>query len=304
MQLDPRRLVVLRAVDRHGGVVAAAASLQISPSAISQQLLALERETGFALLDRSRRGGQRPIEFTAAGRRLLQYADRLVQVLDEAAADLGALAGLTRGPVVVSAFFTALRGFVGEALTELSRTHPAVHPQVRDADELEVAAEILAGRVDLAVVEDDAHARRRVPRGLRYDALADDPFRLVVPLDWPEAADLAELADRPWIDGPPGTALGHAMQRLRHTTGLALAPEHLCREFTAAIALVSAGLAGAFVPELALAAVPPPPNVRVSAPAGIGARRVGLLYRQGRHEPTPAVRAVIAALRAAAAERA
>ena len=69
MEIDPRRLIVLRAVERHGGVVAAAAALHISPSAVSQQLVLLERETGFALIDRSRRGGHRSIQFTTAGRR-------------------------------------------------------------------------------------------------------------------------------------------------------------------------------------------------------------------------------------------
>ena len=196
--------------------------------------------------------------------------------------------------------FTALRGFVTAAFQDLAHSHPGITPQLRDVDEQEIAAELLAGRVDVAVVEDDAQRRRPVPRGLRYEALADDPFRLAVPVDWPETDDLAELADRPWIDGPPGTALGYAMQRLRRVTGLAFPAMHTCREFTAALALVGAGAAGAFVPELALTATPPPPEVRVSAPAGVGARRIGLLYRRGRHEPTPAMRAVLDALRAAA----
>lgn len=302
MQIEPHRLLVLRTVARHGSVLAAADALRISPSAVSQQLAALERETGFALVDRSRRGGQRPIGFTAAGRRLAEHADRLAEVLGAAEADLGALAGSTGGAVIISAFFTALRGFVATALGELAGTHPALVPSIRDVDELAIVAEVESGRVDLAVVEDDADRRRTVPRGLRYEPLLDDPFRLAAPVDWPDAA-LAELADRPWIDGPDGTALGFAMHRLRRSTGLRFPAAHTCREFTAALALVSAGLAAAFVPELALAAVPPAPGVRVSGPAGIGARRVGLLYRRSRHEPTPAVRVVREALLVAARHR-
>jgi DNA-binding transcriptional LysR family regulator len=300
MRIEPRRLVVLQAVARHGSVVSAAEALHLSPSAVSQQLAVLERECGVTLIDRSCRGGQRPIGFTTAGRRLIAHADRLVQVLEDASAELTALTDAITGPVAVSAFFTALRGFVVDAFQELGRTHPGVEPQIHDVDERAINAEMLAGRIDVAVVEDDARRRRPVPRGLRYEALADDPFRLVVPIDWPESATLADVADRPWIDGPPGTALGYAMQRLRRVTGLAFPPVHTCREFTAALALVGAGVAGAFVPELALAATPPPPEVRVSAPAGIGARRIGLLYRRGRHEPTPAARVVLEALRAAA----
>ena len=91
MHLDPRRLLVLAAVDRFAGVAAAAAELGVSPSAISQQLALLERETGLALVDRSRRGGQRSLELTALGHRLAEHGERLGRVLDEAEADLAAV---------------------------------------------------------------------------------------------------------------------------------------------------------------------------------------------------------------------
>lgn len=300
MQLDPRRLVVLRAVDRYGGVTGAAAALRVSPSAVSQQLAALEDETGLTLIDRSRRGGQRPIEFTTAGRRLVVHADRLVQVLDDAQAELLALADAASGPVVMAAFFTVLRGFAGQALAELARTHPAVQPRVVELDEPQAALDVQSGVLDLALVEDDAARRRPVLKGLRYEPLADDPFRVAVPIDWPDFDDLADIADRPWIDGPKDSALGQSMRRVRRTTGLRFPAAHSSLEFTAALALVGAGLAGAFVPELALAAAPPPPGVRVVSVPGVGTRRLGVLYRRSRNEPTPAVRVVLDALRSAA----
>lgn len=299
MSIDPRRLVVLRAVDRYGGVVGAAAALRISPSAVSQQLAMLERETGFVLVDRSRRGGQRSTEFTTAGRRLVTHADNMMQVLDDAEAELVALADSVTGPVSVAAFFTVLRGFAGTALVELAHTHPGLRPRVVQLDDRAAAADVLAGRLDLALVEDDVQRRRTVPRGLHYEALADDPFRVAVPVDWLDFDELAAVADRPWVDGPTDSALGQAMRRVRRTTGLSLPAAHLCEEFTAALALVAAGLAGAFVPELALAASAPA-DVRVIALPGLGSRSIGVLYRRSRNEPTPAVRAVVDALRAAA----
>jgi DNA-binding transcriptional LysR family regulator len=293
MSLDPRRLLVLRAIDRHGGVVGAAEVLRVSPSAISQQLAALERDAGVALVDRSRRGGQRPLELTAAGRRLAGYAAQLGLVLDEAEADMAAFAGAAAGPVTVAAFFTILSGYVGPALTRLARTHPGIRARVIELDEPQALPDLHAGAIDLVFVEDDAQHRRRPPAGLRYEALLDDAFRLAVPVDWPEVSDLSDIADRPWVDGPPGSALGQALARLRHTTGMAFPAAHSCTEFTAALAVVGAGLAGAFVPELALAVISPQPGVRILAPPGIGARRLGVLYRKSRHEPTPTVRAVL-----------
>ena len=295
--------MVLRAVDRHGGVVSAAEVLRVSPSAISQQLAALERDTGVALIDRSRRGGQRPIELTAAGRRLAGHAAQLGQVLNEAEADMAELAGAAAGLVTVAAFFTVLRGYVGPTLTRLARTHPAIRVRVIEFDEAQALPDLHAGTIDLVFVEDDAQHRRTPPAGLHYEPHLDDAFRIAVPADWPEVTDLADIADRPWVDGPPDSALGQALTRLRHTTGMAFPAAHSCTEFTAALAVVGAGLAGAFVPDLALAVIAPQPGVRILTPPGIGARRLGVLYRKSRHEPTPTVRAVLDTLHEVIAAR-
>lgn len=56
MEMDPRRLLVLLAVARTGGVLAAADELRITPSAVSQQLTKLENEAGQALLLRTPKG--------------------------------------------------------------------------------------------------------------------------------------------------------------------------------------------------------------------------------------------------------
>ncbi len=303
MNLDPRKLVVLRAVERHGGVVGAAEALHVSPSAVSQQLALLERETGFVLIDRSRRGGQRPIAFTTAGRRLATHADELVQVLDDAAAELTAWADAVTGPVTLAAFVTVLRGFAGSAIISLTKAHPGLDLAVYQLDDSTAAADVLAGRTDLALIEDDAQRRRTVPRGLRYEALYDDPFRVIVPADWPEFDDLAAVADRPWVDGPADSAVGQAMRRVRQTSALKLPAKHLCKDFTAALLLVSAGFAGALVPALALTGAAPD-GIREIALPGLGGRRIGVLYRRSRNEPTPPVRTVLDALRTAALEAA
>jgi DNA-binding transcriptional LysR family regulator len=172
---------------------------------------------------------------------------------------------------------------------------------VHQLDDSTTVTDLLSGRTDLALVEDDAHGRRTVPRGLRYQALYDDPFRVVIPDVWPDVDDLALLADRPWIDGPPDSAVGQAMRRVRHTSALRLPAAHLCHDFTAALLLVSAGLGATLVPMLALAAAAPP-GVRELALPGLGARRIGVLHRNSRNEPTPAVRTVVDALRAAATQ--
>ena len=54
--IDLEAIGALRAIAREGSVSGAAAALGFTPSAVSQQIKRLERETGVALLERVGRG--------------------------------------------------------------------------------------------------------------------------------------------------------------------------------------------------------------------------------------------------------
>jgi DNA-binding transcriptional LysR family regulator len=82
--LDTRRLPTFREVARRGSFAAAADALWLTPSAVSQQMAALEREVGAKLFDRTHRG----VRLTAAGTRLLSHADDLLERLARAEADM------------------------------------------------------------------------------------------------------------------------------------------------------------------------------------------------------------------------
>jgi len=48
-----------------------------------------------------------------------------------------------------------------------------------------------------------------------------DPYLLIVPQDWAITVHSPhDLAGRPWVAGPPGTACDHALQRLAAQTGI------------------------------------------------------------------------------------
>jgi len=101
--LDVRRLRVLKEVAELGSFSAAAESLAYTQSAVSQQIAALERESGTTLVDRGPRG----IRLTDAGRALVQHAEDILCRLGAAEAELEAIAGLRGGRVRLSAFPTA-----------------------------------------------------------------------------------------------------------------------------------------------------------------------------------------------------
>src|SRR3954467_11878569 len=99
MRLDPHRLLVLRAVQRAGGVQPAARALYLSPSAVSQHLTRLEAETQLSLVDRAQRGGGRNLVLTAAGHALGEEGERVAEALAGAERAVMALRGERYGVV-------------------------------------------------------------------------------------------------------------------------------------------------------------------------------------------------------------
>src|SRR5688572_22443822 len=149
--LDVRRMRVLREVAERGTIAAAARALAFTPSAVSQQLAALEREAGVALLDRH--GGR--VRLTEAGRRLVARTEAILVELEAASAELSAAAADVTGDVHVAAFASAERALLAPAIAALQAQHPAV---VVRTTELEPEASLPAlklGDVDLIVAHED-----------------------------------------------------------------------------------------------------------------------------------------------------
>ena len=97
--LDPAQLAALAAIHRHGAFDLAAADLNVTPSAVSQRLKALEERVGTVL---SRRG--QPSVATEAGLRLIRHYDELALMERQLATDLPTLAaGPARLRIAVNA---------------------------------------------------------------------------------------------------------------------------------------------------------------------------------------------------------
>src|ERR671930_2741424 len=101
--LDLRRLRLLRELNERGTIAAVAAALQFTPSAVSQQLAMLERETGVRLLERAGRG----VRLTDAALVLVDHASALLERAARAEADLAAAAGTVAGRARIAAFQSA-----------------------------------------------------------------------------------------------------------------------------------------------------------------------------------------------------
>jgi DNA-binding transcriptional LysR family regulator len=296
MQLDPRRLAILRAVAEAGGVLAAASALHLTPSAISQHIARLESETGVTLLDRSRLGGRRSASLTPAGRLLAQHASRLADVLAEAERDLATLTGEVAGTVTVGTFPTIIRHLVAPAAASVA---PSVRVRIRQVDYEPGLANLKSGSLDLFITDSDSADPPSDRPGARAVPLLTDPYQLAVPRGWGTGNRVEDLLERPWVDGPTGSVARRSLDRIARHYGVALQRTHQCLEYPAALALVTAGLAVAVIPALALPSSPDP-DIQLLPAAVLGARRLDLLHRRTRREPSPAAQIVIEAIRARA----
>ena len=114
--IDVQRLLVLREVARAGSFAGAAAELRRTPSAVSQQIAALERGAGVALVERSTRG----VVLTDAGQLLLAAADTVHAELQAAARQLRDLQANGPQTLTVATFASAGESLLAPALTELT----------------------------------------------------------------------------------------------------------------------------------------------------------------------------------------
>ena len=286
MHISPDRLLILQAVATSGGVGAAARRLHLAPSGISQHLARLERETGLVLVDRFNSGGQRPLRLTAAGQRLAAHGGRLAEVLADVVEDIYAMSERLSGTVNIGAYSSVMTRLVVPAIRDLEQRAPGVQVRVHEAGESVALSSLRGGDLDVVLVEDENLIDRATRPGLQHTWLLNDPYRVVVPAAWPVPRSLEDLADRPWISGPPGTAVQLVLDRVRRSTGLVLPVAHACEEFAAVLALVEAGLGVSIVPALALPVEKRPrPGLHLVGLSEFGVRHISAVTVATRRQP-------------------
>ena len=153
-RLDIEGLRALLAIATHGGVTRAAEHLALSQPAVSHKIKRLETVLDCDLLAR-RAGG--PL-FTEAGERLLDYAQRMMDLHDEALAALGkkTLAGTIRLGMTED----TTGGDVARILGRFTRLHPATRVRTRISQSLTLNDWLAAGEIDIAVMQIFRHEVR------------------------------------------------------------------------------------------------------------------------------------------------
>ncbi|GAA5198611.1 LysR family transcriptional regulator [Rugosimonospora acidiphila] len=295
--LDVRRLRLLRDLAHLGTIAAVARAHAYTPSAVSQQLAALQREAGVPLLEHT---GRR-VGLTSAGAALVAHAEAVLAALEAADASLAAARAGLSGTVRIGAFPSAVRTLLPPALVALGREHPALDLMVTELDPVAMPAALRDQRLDVALTHDYDVVPGQPEDAVDSVPLLEETVFLAVPADGGGGEDegggegdpIRGARDAAWIVGSPGTLCHTVAVRACRAAGFTPRVRHHADDFTAVLALVAAGQGVAIVPRLG--AAQPPSGVRLlPLPAR---RRTRIAYRRG-SGTHPAVAACVAALRA------
>ncbi|MER7453224.1 LysR family transcriptional regulator [Nocardia beijingensis] len=288
--LDVRKLRLLRELSHRETIAAVAEALAYTPSAVSQQLAALEREAGVPLLTRT---GRR-VTLTPAAVALVEHTERILAELEQATAELAAIRCELTGILRIGAFPTAVRTILSPALVALSSAHPRLELRVTELDPALAPDALRAETLDVALIQEYDYAP--VPAD---PALDSEPlFEEIVHLAARTAQPLPAHRESPWIASTPGTLCHTMTVRACEAAGFTPRIRHHADDFGTVLALVAAGQGVALVPEFGTRDCPP----GVTLGALPMRRRTHLAYRRGAGEH-PAVRAARRALRESAGRR-
>jgi DNA-binding transcriptional LysR family regulator len=275
MDLDPRRMRILLAVARTGGVLAAADELRVTPSAVSQQLARLEREAGRPLLIRTPHGAK----VTPAGRAVAEAAEEIERALHAISARLEHDDPDLQGTIRIGGFQSFLCAGVAPALPGWRARFPGLEFHIVEADQQVLLRSLRARELDIVIAEFDAGEKTApLTAGTIEVPLLDEPWMLLVPSGTllPADLDLSQI-DLPWIGVEPSTG-ARALERVRRAVPGDRGTIHAYYEHQTALALVAAGEGLAVLPSMALRGISQDGVDAIQLP-GLGMRRIVLRHR-------------------------
>ena len=248
--LHLERLQALHAVSTFGSVTGAAEALRLTPSAVSQQLGKLQRDVGQRLIEPYGRG----VRLTPAGTLLAERAHTILSEVENAESELDLQRNHVIGDLEIAGFATAARAILPQTVSRLRKQHHQLKLRVSERQPDEATRLVVAGHLDIALVNDWMNAPLVLPDGVQRVLIMNDPVDLAVPADHPLAGrasvELTELSAEPWITWPYGAICHEWLTQTLRQHGLTPEVTHTAEEHQTQLAMVAAGLGIAVMPRL------------------------------------------------------
>ncbi|MEU7864305.1 LysR family transcriptional regulator [Nonomuraea sp. NPDC049141] len=297
--LEIRRLAVLREVALRGSITAAAEALSYTPSAVSQQIAALEREMSAVLVER----GPHSIALTEAGRILVEHTEGVLEQLDMADEQMKSIAGLQGGRLRLATFRSAGETLVAHALMDFHLAWPSVELKLTEGEPEEYLDRLARGELDLALSFDYDGIPPPHNETLAREHLLTEEMLIALPeghrLASAPSVALADLVGEPWITSSTRSSVHEFTAVACRWEGFEPRVAFEIDDYHMAQALVAAGVGVTFLPALSMHTTHPRLRVLPVRPRP-PRRRVCVVTRE-REPASPCVTEMMRLLRLAAA---
>jgi len=275
--MEVRQLLILRELGDRGSVTSVAEALFITPSAVSQQLAALQRSVPVALTQR--RG--RSLALTEAGRALAAAATEVATALARAEVAVDAFLDDPRGTVRVAAFSSAATAFFPPLLRAGAAGGPAIECAEHDVPQTRFPA--LCADHDVVLAHRLDHSPPW-PATVAVTQLLHEPLDVALSVEHllarQETVTVAQVIAQPWIAVHDGFPLLAPLEAIAAAAGRPMTIAHRINDLTAAASLVTAGAGIALMPRYT---APAAPDLVLRPVEGMGlARHVDALVRPER----------------------
>ena len=231
--MDTEKCTALLCVLERGSITAAADELGYTVSGISRMMAALEAESGFPLLIRSRNG----VCPTEECKSLLPTIKEIAHWGRLYGERCSAIRGLETGVLRVGSVYSAWYDWLAQTMARFSTQHPGVEVSFLQGSSSEFYAQLSEHKIDFCIVSRREGDHDFIP-------LRKDPLMAWVPADHPRVRDgvypLRDFETEPYIDTYPGQETDN--NRAFRANGLMPHGQFLSIDVRSTKAMVAAGL--------------------------------------------------------------
>ena len=234
---------------QRGSFTAAAGVLHVTQSALSEQILLLERQLGCKLLDRGRHGAR----LTPHGETLYDQAMLLLSVANELEQSARSLQrrrgktlriGVTMGPLLI---------WLPEVLATMAHSHQPLDVRIEDITTAEIFLRVSTGQLDLGIASVGEGGLPLTPAaGLETEILYEDDWVILVPAGHPFVQEgsvpLSALRDEALVLFPKQYSLRTVLDEFFARVGISVSPSIETGWLEMAIRFVEIGMGVTVVP--------------------------------------------------------
>ena len=267
--MDIRQLKTFIAIAEHGTFAKAADAIGLTPSAVSQQIHALESEVRTALFDRS----TRPITLNSHGLQMLEAAHNLVRSADDV---IDAISGrVIGGTFTVGSVRSSAISLLPRAIVALKADYPSLKIKLHVGNTDDLLNDVVSGRLDSAMVAEYSG----FPSSVRWSPFIHEPLFAIAPPGTPQLSAPEMLSQLPFVKLQSRFRLAQLIETELAKSGIVTNVIAEVDVMAAIVACVVHGLGVSVVPHIALKEAQ---GAVISAPFGSPQvyRQIGLIERR------------------------